>query len=341
MTAAQQPAAPEPAWDSVRPARGSQVALVIFGFLFAIPSTVFTVLRIWQPSGQSVALLTSFISYAIIGHLVALLFFLIALIRARKRLLLAVITILVAIMLALHGSWLGPLFVPDGRPATTSEFRVLSVNVLGGAADARRLDEAAGDADLVVLLEFEPDAMEELDRLGWSERFPHQVGADERGVNGSAVFSRFPLSDSELLPQTTFQQWMATAEVPEVGPVRVIGVHPCNPYCGMSRFQSEHRLIRRIAAEQPADQPLIVAGDFNAVDDHRAMQELRSDGLRSATDVAGAGWQPTFPAGRRFPALIPIDHVLINDRLTATQVGTVAIPGTDHLGILATLAGTS
>jgi endonuclease/exonuclease/phosphatase (EEP) superfamily protein YafD len=341
VTAAQGPAAPEPAWDSVRPARASQVALMIFGFLFALPSTAFTVLRIWQPSGQSAELLTSFISYAIIGHLVALLFFVIVLIRARKRLAVGVITLLVAVMIALHGSWLGPLFIPDGRPATTSEFRVLSVNVLGGAADAQRLAEAARYADVVVLLEFEPDALEALEQYGWSERFPHQVGADERGVNGSAIFSRFPLSDSELLPQTTFQQWIATAEVPEVGPVRVMGVHPCNPYCGATRFSSEHRLIRRIAGEQPKDQPLIVAGDFNAVDDHGPMQDLRADGLRSATDVAGAGWLPSYPAGRKFPPLIPIDHVLINDHLTATDVRTVAVPGTDHLGVLATLAGTS
>jgi endonuclease/exonuclease/phosphatase (EEP) superfamily protein YafD len=341
VTAAQGPAAPEPAWDSVRPARPSQVTLMILGFLFAVPSTGLTVLRVWQPSGQSPALLTSFISYAILGHLVALLFFVIALIRARKRLVVGLITLLVALMIALHGSWLGPLFIPDGRPAATSEFRVLSVNVLGGAADARRLADSARYADVVVLLEYEPDALEELDRFGWSERFPHQVGADERGVNGSAIFSRFPLSDTELLPQTTFQQWIATAEVPEIGPVRVMGVHPCNPYCGSTTFNSEHRLIRRIADEQPKDRPLIVAGDFNAVDDHGPMQDLRADGLRSATDVAGSGWLPTYPAGRRFPPLIPIDHILINDHLTATDVRTVAAPGSDHLGLLATLAGTS
>lgn len=339
MTAAQGPAAAEPAWDAVRPARGSQVALVIFGFLFALPSTAFTLLRIWQPSGQIAALLTSFVSYAIVGQLIALLLFSIALIRARKRLALGVITLLVAVMVALHGSWLAPLFIPDGRPAATQEFRVLSVNILGEAADARRLAEAARYADLVVLLEFDPDMAEELEQFGWSERFPYALGG-ERGVNGSAVYSRFPLSDAELLPQTTFQQWIATAEVPELGPVRVMGVHPCNPYCGTSRFDSEHRLIRRIAGEQPKDRPLIVAGDFNAVHDHEAMRELRADGLRSASDVAGAGWLPTYPAGRRFPPLIPIDHILINDRLTAIDVRTVEAPGSDHLGVLATLAGT-
>lgn len=330
-----------PAWDSVRPARRSQVVLVIFGVLFALPAAVFTVLRFWQPGAQSAELLSAFIGYAIIGYLISLLFLVIALIRARKRAAIAVITIIVAALVCLHGSWVGPLFVPDGRAATTQPFRVLSLNMLHGAADPERVAELARYADVVVLLEVEPDTREALDRYGWSERFPNALGADDRGVNGSSIYSRFPLSDAELLPQTTFQQWITTVEVPEVGPVRVMGVHPCNPYCGTTTYTSEHRLIRRIAAEQPKDRPLIIAGDFNAVDDHGAMQDLRADGLRSATDVAGAGWLPTYPANRRFPPLIPIDHVMINDRLTATEVRTVEVDGTDHLGIVATLAGTS
>lgn len=341
MSSTDRPADARPAWDSVRPARGSQVALVIFGILFAVPSTVFTVLRVWRPDAQSAALLSAFISYAILGYLVSLLFLVIALVRARKRLAVGVVTILVAALVLLHGSWLGPLFVPDGRAATSPPFRVLSLNVLHGAADPEQIAALARSADLVVLLEVEPSTDETLDRYGWSEQFPYALGAGDRGVNGSSVYSRFPLSESELLPETTFQQWITTVAVPELGPVRVMGVHPCNPYCGMTRYGSEHRLIRRIAAEQPQDRPLIIAGDFNAVDDHGAIQELRADGLRSATDVAGAGWLPTYPANRRFPPLIPIDHVMINDRLTATEVRTVEVADTDHLGVLATLAGTT
>ena len=86
---------------------------------------------------------------------------------------------------------------------------------------------------------------------------------------------------------------------------------------------------------------MIVAGDFNAVPDHGPMQQLRRMGLRSVTDIVGAGWLPTFPAGRRvIPPLLPIDHVLVNDRLTATSVTTFEVDGTDHRGILTTLAGT-
>jgi endonuclease/exonuclease/phosphatase (EEP) superfamily protein YafD len=69
------------------------------------------------------------------------------------------------------------------------------------------------------------------------------------------------------------------------------------------------------------------------------MQALRRLGLKSATDVAGAGWLPTYPADRPLPPLLPIDHVMINKGLTATSVTSFAISGTDHRGLFATLAG--
>jgi endonuclease/exonuclease/phosphatase (EEP) superfamily protein YafD len=96
----------------------------------------------------------------------------------------------------------------------------------------------------------------------------------------------------------------------------------------------------REAVIDELDQPLIVAGDFNAVEDHGPMQALHRLGLKSATDVAGAGWLPTYPANRRIPPLLPIDHVLINEDLTASSVTSFALAGSDHRGLLATLAGT-
>ena len=83
-----------------------------------------------------------------------------------------------------------------------------------------------------------------------------------------------------------------------------------------------------------------MAGDFNAVAEQGPMQQLHRLGLRSATDLAGAGWLPTYPAGGRLPPLLPIDHVLVNERLTATSVAAFTVPGTDHRGLLASIAGT-
>ena len=106
-----------------------------------------------------------------------------------------------------------------------------------------------------------------------------------------------------------------------------------------ARWAAEHAVLRA-AVRSNLDGPLLVAGDLNAVHDHGPIRALVRDGLTSATDIVGAGWLPTYPANRAFPPLLPIDHVMVNDRLTATSISTVKISRTDHLGLIATIAGT-
>ena len=57
------------------------------------------------------------------------------------------------------------------------------------------------------------------------------------------------------------------------------------------------------------------------------MRDLYTDGWRSAADLAGAGYVRTYPADRRIPPLIGIDHILVNDRLTATAFSPSRCPG--------------
>ncbi len=152
------------------------------------------------------------------------------------------------------------------------------------------------------------------------------------------IYSRFPLTDTAPLPRTSFQQYVTTASVPGIPDLRIIAAHPCNPYCGRGLWASEHAVLQS-SVEQNLDQPLMVVGDLNAVNDHGPMRALRRAGMKSATDVVGAGWLPTYPANRRLPPLLPIDHVLLNDQLTATSISTVHIDGTDHLGLVAAVAG--
>jgi endonuclease/exonuclease/phosphatase (EEP) superfamily protein YafD len=306
--------------------------------LALLPAMTATVLRVFPPADDQTARLAAFIPYGLLGYLLALSCLLIALLRARDRLMPTVITIAVMTLAAYHLVWLAPLFVNDHREATTPKFRLMSLNVLGGGADSEQVAEHAAKADIVILVEATPDALTALKPFGWDERFPYSLGDPKDGFTNTAVYSRFPLSHSTQIGGTSFQQWVTTARVPKVGDIRLIAVHPCNPYCGGDRWSAEHQVVRRAVIDN-IDQPLVVAGDFNAVDDHGPMQALRRDGLQSATDVAGAGWLPTYPSNSRLPPLLPIDHVMINEDVTATSVTSFAITGTDHRGLIATLAG--
>jgi endonuclease/exonuclease/phosphatase (EEP) superfamily protein YafD len=252
---------------------------------------------------------------------------------------LSVVAVLSATLLAVQVAWLAPFFVPDDRPATTPGFTLLSLNTLYGGADPDDLVRDAAQADVVVLLEATAPLVDALRARKWSQRFPYSVGVLETQVGDTLVFSRFPLSTPALLPTSQFQQWVATVAVPRLGAVRIIAAHPCNPYCPGEAFRTEHQELQDAALARMAE-PLVIAGDLNAVDDHAPMRDLRRVGLESVTDIVGAGWLPTYPANRTIPPLLPIDHILLNHFLTATSVRRLHVRNTDHLGLLAQITGT-
>lgn len=326
-------------WDTHRSFVAGQGLLLTVAGLFAVPAVASTVLRLLPPTDDTTALAASFIAYGLLAYAVVLGCLLAALVRARRRAALAALTGLTALLTAAHLTWLGPLFVADRRPVSTEPFSVLTLNLHNGEADPAVVADLAERADVVVLVETTRAAQTGLAARGWDDRFPYAVG-DPRGEgSNTAVFSRYRLSGGTLLGRSNFSQWSVAVEIPEVGLVRLLAVHPCNPYCGGGRWHTEHEVVRAAVAAHGSG-PLVVAGDFNAVAEQGPMQRLHRLGLRSATDLAGAGWLPTFPTGGLLPPLLPIDHVLVNGRLTATAVTAVTVPGTDHRGLLATIAGT-
>jgi len=328
------------AWDTTnRSTAAGQGALLTAAGLFAVPAVASTVLRVVPPTDDTTALVAAFIAYGLLAYAVVLACLLIALIRARRRAVIAALTGLTALLTAAHLAWLGPLFVADDRPATTDPFTVLTLNLHVGEADPAVVADLADQADVVVLVEVTAAAMTALAAEGWDDRFRYAVGDPRDESSNTAVFSRFRLGQGSLLGRSHFSQWSVAVEVPDLGLVRLLAVHPCNPYCGGGRWHTEHELIRAAVAAH-GDGPLVVAGDFNAVPEQAPMLRLHRLGLRSAADLAAAGWLPTYPSGGVLPPLLPIDHVLVNQRLTATAVTAVTAPGSDHRGLLAGIAGT-
>ena len=319
-----------------RPVRSAQPALVVAGLAALVPAAVLAFLRLVPPTDDATALVASFIPYGAVPGLVAAVCLGVALLRARGRAALALSTLLALVVLGGHLAWQAPLFVPDGRAAAGPGLTLLSLNNLEGRADPDQVVAAASEADVVVLLEMTSEAMTALDQRGWRQRFPYTAGASSAAVTNTVVFSRYPLADSAQIGEGSFDQWLTTVAVPELGAVRLAAVHPCNPYCGSGRWTDEHARLEQ-AVRPDLRGLLVVAGDFNAVDDHGPMQRLRRLGLRSATDLLGAGWLPTYPANRTVPPLLAIDHVLVSQRLTATSLRRVPVDGTDHLGLLATV----
>jgi endonuclease/exonuclease/phosphatase family metal-dependent hydrolase len=84
--------------------------------------------------------------------------------------------------------------------------------------------------------------------------------------------------------------------------------------------------------------PRLLAGDFNATLDHAELRRLLDRGYRDAAEQAGVALRPTWPGDRALiPTVVTIDHVLADRRIRVISVRTVAIPGSDHRGVLADL----
>ncbi len=333
----------EQAWDTRARVRTGQGWLVTLGLLAMVPALVATVLRVFPPGDDGPALLASFIPYGLVFWIPTLVFLGIATIRARRSGAVARVSLVLLSLVALLGllaglAWQAPAFVGSSRAATTESLTIASLNVQHGGADPESTAQQASGADIVTFIEATPDWVAALPD-SFRKEFPYAVGAPLQYNTGSVIFARHPITSSEALPASSFQQWAALVDTPQLGALRVVAVHPCNPFCGPGLWTAEHTELRHWLARQD-DTPTVVAGDFNAVDDHRPMRELYTEGWRSAANLAGAGYVRTYPADRRIPPLIGIDHILVNDRLTATSFSTFDVPWTDHRGVRADIAGT-
>lgn len=212
--------------------------------------------------------------------------------------------------------------------------RVVALNMLSGQADVADLTNAAAGADVVVLSEVTPAAQQRVLASDLAQQLPYTGGEGAGGFVGTTVLSRYPMETVTVL-ELSFQQRLVRVEVPELGAVHVLAVHPVNPLGGSQRWEDEHQQLIELAGT--VEGPLVVAGDFNAVDQHLVMHRWRAAGLVDAAHSSGSGWLRTWPADSPALPLLGIDHVLTTCDLRGTGVSTFRASGSDHLGIRAVL----
>lgn len=242
--------------------------------------------------------------------------------------------------LVLHAVWFADRVSGANPPPAAGAGRivVLQANVLLGEADGVELVRTAAeeDVDLLVVEEVTGPVLERMDAAGLAELLPHRIGEPrDTDPGGTMVFSRAGLGPAQRIG-TGYDGWRV-----DVDGLTLVAVHPDFPL-DPAAWRADHAAILRAARASDAD---LVVGDFNATPDHRPMRALAAAGWRSAAELADEGWQPTWPDdGRRrllglpVPPLLQIDHVLVGPRLAALGTHTVDLHGSDHRGLVATVA---
>ncbi len=293
----------------------------------------------WQEARARAAQFAAFIPYGAVAWLIAAVLFA-ALPRTRW---IRAIALPCTVGLALQLAWSAP-YVPHAAPtASGSPLRVLSVNLNFGKGDAAQLARQVTSErpDVLVLVEVQQPIVDALTADGALAAYPYRVGNVPSGWSatgvesdeGTLVLSRTPITQLQRLATPNGQY---VVRVDAATPVTLVAARPRNMLLGLQAWRADSAAVAD-AARPHLSEPLVLAGDFNAVREHITLQRLLDLGLRDAAEQSGAGWQPTYPTHDVLPPLLAIDHVLVNGRVTATAVRSFALDGTDHRGLVADL----
>jgi len=257
-----------------------------------------------------------------------------------------------AVLLTLHFRTLGPAFgillltalliveLPLIRttqaPAGVNAV-LLQVNLRVGNADPSALVARVRREriDVLTLDELTPQELTALSAKGLDALLPYRFTVPYRGGAGTGIWSRFPLSGETRFDEFRFEGLRAEVAVPSAATIQLWAVHILPPWPYPSEIWTQEMAHLRSLLDAPARQhrTVVVSGDFNATYDHREFRRLLGSQYRDAAEASGAGLTRTYPTDRPFPPLLALDHVLVS-RAGVRSVSTVAVPGSDHRGLL-------
>ncbi|KAB1149427.1 endonuclease/exonuclease/phosphatase family protein [Streptomyces luteolifulvus] len=239
------------------------------------------------------------------------------------------------VLLALLAWFIEP-YGKSGEPAgpAVAEMRVLTSNVKFGQGTSALVDAVRREKPDVVFVEecdYECDAQL---KQALTKDYPHRRAVEGGGSEGSVILSRFPLKGTAGVPGTMGMPG-AVADV-DGHTVRLQLAHPMPPLPRqIGLWRSELGALRDFAADS-SDTPTVLAGDFNASQDHAAFRHILDTGLRDAARLTGSDRTPSWPS-RTAPLGVQIDHVLVSPEFSARDARFLGISGSDHRALVVDL----
>ncbi|EST38119.1 hypothetical protein N566_09205, partial [Streptomycetaceae bacterium MP113-05] len=301
--------------------------------LFLLPFSVPLVFRGLGADGPSpvpqiLAFLPWFLAPAWVGLVFAVL--------ARRALL-----VLWAVAVLVATGWFLQPYGPDApveaADAPGSRFRVLTANLHHGDA-VEALRELLRDErpQLVAVQECDTRCVQALGANEVRDAYPHRVVVEGGSAEGSALLSAYPLRSTPPVPG----ELAMPGAVVDVGKrsLRFQLAHPMPPL--LRTIGPWERELGRLAdyAAGHGNGPLVIAGDFNATQDHAAFRAVLDTGLQDVARLEGRSRTPTWPTQTAPPLGAQIDHVLVSEDFDTHGVTFFDLPRSDHRAVLADIA---
>ena len=222
---------------------------------------------------------------------------------------------------------------PTGTPL--AEFRVLTSNVRVGLGTGSLVPVIRRERpDIVFVEECEHHCSATLEHAfgGTDGVYRYRQAVEGSGSNGSVILSRFPLKAAPGVPGTMGMPG-AVADV-RGHPVRLQLAHPMPPLAGgVPLWRRELGALRAYAAAG-GDTPTVLAGDFNASQDHAAFRRILDTGLHDSARLDDSARTPSWPARTSPPLGVQIDHVLVSRDFSANSARFLDIADTDHRALI-------
>jgi endonuclease/exonuclease/phosphatase family metal-dependent hydrolase len=207
---------------------------------------------------------------------------------------------------------------------------------------------ARADVDIVLLQEVTSEWKRELSAR-FEKTYPYAVyRIHSRAAGGLAVLSKLPIQAEELFPSPERGWFPAERIVLETGAglLQILHVHlrpAIDAGSWIKGFMTTPPLRRREIESYwrklAKDLPTIVAGDFNEDTSGLAMTYLAKRGLSRVETKGPTTWHYEVTTHGKTSDLLKmdIDHVMVDDRLSARD-GTVLDEGTsDHRPVIVTI----
>lgn len=224
--------------------------------------------------------------------------------------------------------------LPAQQPNGGRPLSVGTINLLWSHGDP---DQAAAslselNLDLLVVQEKSTQWNASLDPL--RERYPFSAPRSPAFSHDLMVFSRWPIIEvTRFFSGGVFLTGMIVDLQVEGHVLTVLAVHAPTP-TSASRTVLRNAFLERVAAEVVSrpDRPVLAIGDFNVTPYSPSFRILTEAGL--SNDASSGTPLTTWPTWLPLVGL-PIDHVLVNDRIAIGTVERGPDIGADHFPVIA------